>query len=72
MPKVRALVDLTAGNPVRRIRKGEVFEVTDAQLAYTRKRYLDRGKTVRPPYELVAKPAAKPAEEAKSDVSDIA
>lgn len=64
MPKVRALVDLTAGTPVRRIRKGEVFEVTDAQLAYTRKRYLDRGKKILPPYELVEKP--------KSDVSDIA
>jgi len=70
MPKVRALADLIAGTPPRRIRKGEVFEVTDAQLAYTKKRWLDRGKKILPPYELVAKPAEKPA--AKSDVSDIA
>lgn len=65
--KVRARKTLYHGGT--RVYAGEVFEITPAQLAYTKARYKDR--KIDPPYELVAPPKAAP-KAAEPDVTDIA
>lgn len=63
--KVRARKTLYHGGT--RVYVGEVFEITPAQLAYTKARYKDR--KIDPPYELVA--PAKPVPKDDKDVSDL-
>ena len=57
MPRVRARKDIFHGGTLRK--KGEVFDVTDGQLAEAKKRYKERN--IPPAFELVTKP--KPVED---------
>lgn len=63
MPKVRARKDMFHGG--QRRRRGDVFDITDGQLAEAKKRYVERH--INPAFELI--PTAKPA---PADTSEIA